>query len=79
MIDIDPTDPKASVGTIAVKDSLSAPIIYFDGSPNFGHLNGIINVTVAAARHLPNGKGGPDGIGVDVVAVAFLRATFLPR
>jgi len=57
--------------TLIVKDSVHAPIIYFDGAPNFGNASGIVNVTLAAARHLPNG----DQIDTDVIAVAFLRCS----
>jgi hypothetical protein len=38
--------------------------------PNFGINNGIVNVTLAAARNLPDGQGG---IGQDVIAIAYLR------
>ena len=56
---------------IFVKDPASAAIIYFDGAPNFGNSNGIVNITLAATRHLAAGGG----IDIDVVAVGFLRCT----
>jgi hypothetical protein len=56
---------------ISVSDSNNAPIIFFDGASNFGNFNGIVNVTLAASRHLMT-----DGqVTSDAVAVAFLRCT----
>jgi hypothetical protein len=37
---------------LTVTDTGIAPYIYFEGAPNFGFTNGIINVTLAANRHL---------------------------
>jgi hypothetical protein len=37
---------------LTVTDTGIAPYIYFEGAPNFGFTNGIINVTLAAHRHL---------------------------
>jgi hypothetical protein len=52
-----------------VTDTGTAPYIYFDGAPNFGFTNGVINVTLAANRHLLR-----DGAPVtDIVATAHLR------
>jgi hypothetical protein len=56
---------------IVVKDAANAPIIYFDGAPNFGNNNGVVNVTLAAARHMSDG----DQITTDVVATAFIRCS----
>jgi hypothetical protein len=44
-----PSPPKAVPGAVTVKDALHAPVIYFDGAPNFGCNNGIVNVTLAVA------------------------------
>jgi len=56
---------------VTVKDTMNAPIIFFDGAPNFGNNDGIVNITLAAARHMSEGVG----IASDVVAVAFLRSS----
>jgi len=54
---------------LTVTDTGMAPYIYFEGAPNFGFTNGIINVTLAANRHLLT-----DGAPVsEVVATAQLR------
>ena len=54
---------------LTVTDTGMAPYIYFEGAPNFGFTNGIINITLAANRHLLK-----DGAPVrDVVATAHLR------
>jgi hypothetical protein len=47
----------------------SPPYIFFEGAPNFGFANGIVNITLAATRHLIQ-----DGAAFsDIVAVAHLR------
>jgi hypothetical protein len=63
------TPEQVSPQKISVNDSRNAPIIYFDGAPNFGNFNGVVNITLAAGRHLLF-----DGqVTTDAVAVAFLR------
>lgn len=54
---------------IVVTDPGNAPIIFFDGVPNFGTANGIVNITLAANRHMLQG----DSVETDVIATAFLR------
>lgn len=61
-------DPNAG---IVVSDTPHAPYIYFDGSPNFGNAGGIVNLTLAAARHLSDNQQ----IKSDIVAVAYLRCS----
>jgi len=56
---------------VVVIDVPHAPVIYFDGAPNFGNANGVVNVTLAVARHL--GTGGE--VTTDALAVAHLRCT----
>jgi hypothetical protein len=66
-----PDKPKAHAepAPLIVKDVHHAPILYFEGAPNFGNNHGIINVTLAAARHVLEGNQ----IASDIVAVAYLR------
>jgi hypothetical protein len=66
-----PAKPEVSKQTaLLVKDLSHAPIVYFEGAPNFGINNGIINVTLAVARNLPDGQGG---VAQDAIAIAYLR------
>ena len=65
-----PTPAKPAHG-IVVTDDRRAPVIYFDGAPNFGANGGIVNITLAMARHLSAG----DRIASDIVAVAHLRCS----
>jgi hypothetical protein len=54
---------------LTITDTGIAPYIFFEGAPSFGFANGIVNVTLAASRHLMK-----DGVvASDVVAVAHLR------
>jgi hypothetical protein len=64
----DAPDPTVTA-KLTVTDTGIAPYIYFEGAPNFGFVNGIIGVTLAANRHLLR-----DGAPVtDAVAIAHLR------
>jgi hypothetical protein len=54
---------------VTVTDPGIAPYIFFEGAATFGFSNGIVNVTLAAGRHLLK-EGTPIS---DVVAVAHLR------
>ena len=63
-------DAPKSVG-FTVTDPRNAPIVYFEGAPNFGVNNGIVNVTLALNRHLAT----PSEIQVDVIAAAHLRCS----
>lgn len=56
---------------LTVLDVHHAPVIYFDGAPNWGIGNGIANITLAFARHL----SAPNGVQTDVVACAYLRSS----
>jgi hypothetical protein len=54
---------------LTITDTGNAPYIFFEGAPNFGFVNGIVNVTLAAGRHLVK-----DGVPTtDIVAVGYLR------
>lgn len=55
-----------------VVEGVHAPFIYFDEAPNFGHGNGVINVTLATYRNTATSDGG---VAQDIVAVAHLRCT----
>jgi hypothetical protein len=60
---------QVTAAKLSVTDSGNAPFIYFEGVPNFGHLNGIINLTLATSRHLL--KDGASA--TDFVVAAHLR------
>ena len=56
-------------GGISALASANAPFIYFDGSPNFGTHDGVLNISLEAIRYTP-----VDGdIMTDRVVVAHLR------
>jgi hypothetical protein len=64
----DKTDQISPV-KITVSDTALAPFIFFEGVPNLGFNNGVVNVTLATGRHLVT-----DGVPVTVfVVVAHLR------
>lgn len=66
-----PAVPEAKATGITAIDVVHAPYIYFDGAPNFGNANGIVNFTLCAARHL----SADDQINTDIIAVAYLRCS----
>lgn len=57
-------------GAVSGIASAHAPILYFENAPAFGHMNGILKVTLTATRDIPlaNNK-----IASDHVVVAHLR------
>lgn len=57
-------------GAVSGIASANAPILYFENAPAFGHMNGILKVTLTATRDIPlaNNK-----IASDHVVVAHLR------
>jgi hypothetical protein len=62
-------NPQIQPTKITVTDTGLAPYIFFEGAPNFGFANGVVNVTLAAGRHLLK-----EGVAVtDFVAVGYLR------
>jgi hypothetical protein len=67
----DPLKVEDKARGITVKDAGNAPIVFFDGAPNFGFNNGIVNVTLAAVKYLAQ----QEGVTKDIVAVTHLRCT----
>jgi hypothetical protein len=56
---------------ITISDTALAPFIFFEGVPNLGFNNGVVNLTLANGRHLMT-----EGAAVtDFVAVAHLRCS----
>jgi hypothetical protein len=71
------TPPKMPIELIpSVQNGVSAlashqaPFLYFDEAPTFGHLNGVIRVTLIAVRDMPLPEGK---VGSDRVIVGHLR------
>lgn len=54
---------------LVVTDAHHAPVIFFDGAPNFGNNNGIVNITLAVAKHTLSAGS----IKVEVSVAAYLR------
>ena len=59
-------------GEISAIASAHAPFLYFEHASAFGHLNGIIRITLEAARIMP-APGNPRAAVTDRVIVAHLR------
>jgi hypothetical protein len=59
-------------GEISAIASAHAPFLYFEDVTAFGHVNGIIRITLEAARILP-APGNPAAAVIDRVIVAHLR------
>jgi hypothetical protein len=66
-----PENPEQVMPTtgVTVSDIGIAPYIFFEVASNIGFANGIVNVILAAARHLIK-EGSPHS---DIVSVAYLR------
>jgi hypothetical protein len=67
--DITPPVPGA-LPEISIDGSVHAPLLYFEDASAFGYMNGIIRVTLEAARIYPTAA---QGVQVERVAVAHLR------
>jgi len=63
---------KLTIQELEVTDPNGAPVVFFDFVTNVGISDGVINVTLAAARHLAR---GPE-IKADAVASVFLRCGY---
>jgi hypothetical protein len=59
-------------GEISAIASAHAPFLYFEQISAFGHLNGIIRITLEASRDMP-APGNPQAAVADRVIVAHLR------
>lgn len=66
---VNPT-PKTTAPLI--KNVATAPFIVFDGAPVYGHLNGLVEVTLTGRAM---GLKSDQTVGVDVVAVSHLRCS----
>ncbi len=58
-------------GEVSAIASAHAPFLYFENAPTFANLNGIIRITLEAARDMPTPGGS--GVTTDRVIVAHLR------
>jgi hypothetical protein len=63
----DPQPPK-----MKFPDNAGAPVIFFEGAPVFANVSGIISITLATVRRIPDGDGG---ILVDMPIVATLKCS----
>ena len=67
--DIKPPSPGA-LPDLSISGSIHAPFLYFEDASAFGHLNGIIQVTLEAMKIYPSIA---QGVTRERVAVAHLR------
>lgn len=56
-----------------VTDTHHAPVIYFDGVPNFGNNSGIVNLTLVVAKQRLNGPT----IDVEVSVATYLKCNLV--
>ena len=59
-------------GEVSAIASAHAPFLYFDNAPVFGHINGVIRITLEASRDIP-APGRQQTVASDRVIVAHLR------
>jgi hypothetical protein len=68
MADNPETHPQKGV-MAPVRDTAHAPFIFFENAPAFGHVNGVVNVTLSASRTWIDKNNAV----TDQVVVAYLR------
>lgn len=64
-----PATSSEAIASASLVANPDAPILYFDGAPNFGYINGICNVTLESLIF----TSGVNGIVTERVVVAHLR------
>jgi hypothetical protein len=57
---------------VILKNAVAAPVLFFDGAPVFGVLNGIVEIELAARYLLPQVDGN---VSTDIACVAHLRCS----
>ena len=67
--------PQQLALTVAQDASAGAPFIYFEEVPTFGHMSGIIRLTLDAIRIYPGDQ--PNTVKTDRVLVAHLRTNLM--
>ena len=65
------TNPKA-VPAVLLKNAGLAPVIFFDGVPAYGLLNGVVELELAVRMLAPKSDGN---VAVDMTCVAHLRCS----
>lgn len=70
-----PEPPQQTVLEVADGPSALAPFIYFEEVPTFGHMSGIIRLTLDAIRIYPG--TAPNTVKTDRVLVAHLRTNIM--
>ncbi len=55
-----------------IHDAPHAPIVFFDGAPNSGNNNGVVNITLAVSCPLPTADNGVDR---NLQVAAYLRCS----
>lgn len=55
-----------------IKDPTAGPVVFFDQAPTFGHLNGVIEVTLTSRLLLPTTDGK---VANEIVAAGHLRGS----
>jgi len=71
MVDEPEHDVARKLPAISELGSANAPLLYFDEASAYGHVNGIIRLTLEAARLYPATPA--PGVKIDRVVVAHLR------
>jgi len=66
-----PTPIRSNLPPISDIASAHAPFLYFEDAPTFGHMNGIIQVTLEALRMYSDAPG--KNVKTDRVLIAHLR------
>jgi hypothetical protein len=57
---------------LTLKNGAAAPVVYFDGAPCYGAMNGIVEIELAARYMTPKADGTA---AVDITTVAHLRCS----
>lgn len=64
--------PKSTSPPRLIKDPSAGPVVYFDQAPTFGHLNGVIEVTLTGRLLLPTAD---NRCITEIIAAGHLRGS----
>lgn len=66
-------NPKSPAPARLIRDPTAGPVVYFDQAPAYGHLNGVIEVTLTSRLLLPTAD---NKVSTEIIAAGHLRGSY---
>jgi hypothetical protein len=68
-----PQTPKSLASTRLIRDPAAGPVVFFDSAPTYGHLNGVIEITLTSRLVLPTTD---NRCITEIIAAGHLRGSY---